>query len=216
MKPNRQWVLVKNRIITDLRSAFGNCPQYFFSEHDIHSVLYGLAQEQLEHQELTTLDGYKTCIVHHEYPTPFRCDMKEYSFRRTSDYERTLRGGLYKRGHYDLVILNPEFVEKNELDIVCGKDYEKVKSILPKLTFKPLIWACEIIYFPIIHVLPQDGVRIVEQDMLKIKETLDFGFAEFGSVHVFTSHQQREALQLQQQTAQLAQKHNVETTFSAV
>jgi len=59
----------------------------------------------------TSRDSYKTNLVHDEYPTPFRCDMRKYDFRVTSDQERTQRGGLYKRGHHDLVISNPEFIK---------------------------------------------------------------------------------------------------------
>lgn len=49
--------------------------------------------------------------------------MQGYEFRRVGEEERTPKGGLYKRGHYDLVILNPDFVKNNTLDIVCGKNY---------------------------------------------------------------------------------------------
>lgn len=158
MKSKSHWNDVKNKVINELRAIFRKYSQYYFSEHDIHSVLYHLTQKQLkQHGETSqiTLDGYKTSLVHHEYPTPFRCDMQGYKFRRASEEERTPKGRLYRRGHYDLVILNPDFIKNNTLDIVCGKTYKKLRSILPRLSIPLLIWACEIIYFPKIKKLPK-------------------------------------------------------------
>ena len=124
MKSENQWNDLKNKIVNELQDVFRKHPQHYFSEHDIHSVLYHLTREQLKQYgetSQTTLDGFETTLAHHEYPTPFRCDMHGYSFRRTGEEERTPKGGLYRRGHYDLVILNPDFVKNNTLDIVCGK-----------------------------------------------------------------------------------------------
>jgi len=217
MKSKSQWNDVKNKIINELQAIFRKYPQQYFSEHDIHSVLYHLTQKQLKHHgatSQTTLGGYNTSLVHHEYPTPFRCDMQGYKFRRAGEEERTPKGGLYKRGHYDLVILNPDFVKNNTLDIVCGKNYKKLWLALPKLSIQLLIWACEIIYFPKIRKLPKNAIRIIEQDTLKIKETINSNFCKIGSVHVFTSHSHKEAAHLEQQTAQLAERQKIETTFT--
>jgi hypothetical protein len=57
--------------------------------------------------------------------------MQRYNFRVTSDKEQTSRGGLYKRGHYDLVIFNPEFIKNHKLDVVCGKNYQKLSQSYP-------------------------------------------------------------------------------------
>lgn len=218
MKPKKsQWHIIKNAVTNKLNTTFRANPHYFFSEHDIHSVLYNLTQEQLQQFGLytqTTLDGFKTTLTHHEYPTPFRCDMQGYKFRRASEEERTPKGGLYKRGHYDLVILNPDFVKNNTLDIVCGKNYKKLQPILPRLSIPLLIWACEIIYFPKIKKLPKNAIKTIEQDALKIKETKNGNFCKIGSVHVFTSHPHRPAAHLEQQTAQLAERQQIEITFT--
>ena len=217
MKSKRHWNEVRNRIINKLQDIFRKYPQQYFSEHDIHSVLYHLTQEQLKQpgeNSQITFDGNKTSLVHHEYPTPFRCDMQGYTFRRAGEEERTPKGGLYKRGHYDLVILNPDFVKNNTLDIVCGKNYKKLRLILPNLSIQLLIWACEIIYFPKIKKLPKNGIKIIEQDTLKIKETINSNFCKIGSVHAFTSHSHKETAQLQQQITQLAEKEQIEITFT--
>lgn len=217
MKSKSHWNDVKNKVINELQAIFRKYPQQYFSEHDIHSVLYHLTQKQLkQHGETsqTTLDGYKTSLVHHEYPTPFRCDMQGYKFRRTGEEERTPKGGLYKRGHYDLVILNPDFVKNNTLNIVCGKNYKKLRLILPRLSIPILIWACEIIYFPRIKKIPKNAIKTIEQDTLKIKETKNCNFCKIGSVHVFTSHPQILAAHLEQQTAQFAERQQIKITFT--
>ena len=218
MDPDSQWSIMRKTVVKKMEATFRECPQCFFSENDIHSVLYRLTKEELEQHrvnpEETTRDGNITSLVHHEYPTPFRCDMQGYKFRRVSEEKRTPKGGLYKRGHYDLVILNPDFVKNNTLDIVCGKIFRKLQSILPKLSVPPLIWACEIIYFPKTKKLPKNAIKIIEQDTLKIKETIDSNFCKIGSVHVFTSHSRKEAAQLEQQTAQLAEREQIKITFT--
>jgi len=218
MNPVNQWSVIKKTVVKKTVATFRECPQCFFSEHDIHSVLYRLVVEELKQHEIkpeeTTLNGYLTSLVHHEYPTPFRCDMQGYNFRRASEEERTPKGGLYKRGHYDLVILNPDFVKNNTLDIVCAKNYKKLQSILPRLSIPLIIWACEIIYFPKIKKIPKNAIKIIKQDTLKIKEAINCNFCKIGSVHVFTSHPHKEAAQLQQQIAQLAEKEQIEITFT--
>ena len=218
MNTESQWNAIEKTVVKKMQATFGECPQCFFSEHDIHSVLYRLATQELKQQrinpEKTTRDGHITSLVHHEYPTPFRCDMQGYKFRRAGEEERTQKGGLYKRGHYDLVILNPDFVKNNTLEVVCGKNYKKIQSILPRLTIQLLIWAYEAVYFPKIRKLPKNAIKTIRQDALKIKETKKHNFCKIGSVHVFTSHPQKEAAQLQQQIAELAEKEQIDITFT--
>jgi hypothetical protein len=218
MNRESHWSVMKKTFVQKMEATFRECPQCFFSEHDIHSVLYHLATEELKHYGInskeTTQNEYITSLVHHEYPTPFRCDMKGYKFRRMGEEKRTQKGGLYKRGHYDLVILNPDFVKNNTIDMVCGKNYKKLRSILANLSIQLLIWASEIIYFPKIKKLPKNAIKIIKQDTLKIKETINSNFCKIGFVHVFTSHPHKEAARLEQQIAQLAEKEQIEITFT--
>jgi len=223
MRFQHQWNDLTKRVIEELQTTFKSCPNCFFSEHDIHSSLCNIIKNELRQLRIetqTTLDKCTTSLVHHEYPTPFRCDMGKYSFRVTSNNERTPRGGLYKRGHYHLVIFNPKFIRKHTLDVVTGKNYQKLRAVLPKLNTEPLIWACEIIHLPRIRRLPQNALKIIEQDTLKVKETLNYKimenktFCKIGSVHVFTSFPKTTAHHLKQETAKIAQKHKVEITFT--
>lgn len=128
----------------------------------------------------------------HAYPTPFRCDMNKYDFRVVSDRDRTPRGRLYRRGHYDLVVLNPDFVRSYDLVTVSGKNYEKFCSVGDEIDATPLLWVCEILFGA--HVeddLPKNWMKLVEQDSKKVIETLKYEvgtgvtFARSGSVLVF-------------------------------
>ena len=210
------WENVKNTIIYRLIETFGQHPHHFFAEHDLHSVLYNIAREELQQKGVLTTktrDRYEMALVHHEYPTPFRCSMKGYSFE--IKYKKP-----YRRGHYDLVILNPEFVENTERDVVYSKDYQRFTSALHNTTMEPLTWACEVVFFPGVKKLPKNALKIIEQDTLKVKETLshmvggNVHFCKMGSVLVFTSHTAEEALELKQQLAKLSQKHELEVTLS--
>jgi len=113
-----------------------------------------------------------------------------------------------------LVILNPDFVKRHSLDIVTGKSYKKLRSILPKLSIHPLIWACEIIYFPKTRRIPQNAIKIIKQDTFKIKETINGSFCRIGSVHVLTCHPREEATQLQYQVAHLVEREFVEVILT--
>jgi len=216
LRLTEDWENTKNTTIKRLIETFSQHPNHFFTEHDIHSVLYNITREALQQNRVLTAktsDRYEIALLHHEYPTPFRCSMKGYSFE--IKYKKP-----YRRGHYDLVILNPEFVENTEREVVYGKDYQRFTSALHNVTAEPLIWACEVIFFPGVKTLPKNALKIIEQDALKVKETLrykvgrDVNFCKMGSVLVFTSHTAEEARELKQQLAKLSQKHKLEVTLA--
>jgi plasmid rolling circle replication initiator protein Rep len=140
--------------------------------------------------------------------------MRAYGFRRVSETEPTEKGGLYKRGHYDLVILNPDFVKNHPLNIVCGKNYKELLSILSKLSITPLIWACEIVYFPKTKQLPKNAIKTIEQDTLKVKETRSLNFCKIGSIHAFTGHPHSITTHLEKQIKGLAEREQAEVTFT--
>lgn len=212
---SRDWSNLTNMIKQRIVETFQTCPHYFFTEHDIHSVLYNITNEELQLSgvfEEKTSDEYQVSMVHHEYPTPFRCDMKGYNFEKKDR-------APYKRGHYDLVVFNPDFVRDNELRVVCGKDYQKLRSAMRKVKVEPLIWACEVIFFPAVKKLPKNAFKIIKQDALKVKETLrhkvgqNINFCKVGSVLVFTSHTSEEASNLKLQITALRKKHELEVTL---
>ena len=98
-------------------NKFREYPHIFFTEMDIHAYLYYcLYNTKLE---VKTRDDIITSCLHKEYPTNFRYDKKSMT-----NY------GLIKegiRGHFDLVILNPEFIEEFDIKNVVNKDIRDVE-----------------------------------------------------------------------------------------
>ena len=209
------WNRMRFSIIERLTESFHQNPYCFFTESDIHSVLYNITKEELQQNEAIyekTIDGHRVSLVHHEYPTPFRCDMKGYGFEIKNEKP-------YKRGHYDLVVLNPEFVKNNALQVVFAKNYQRFSSAMQEVRVEPLIWTCEVIFFPWVERLPTNACKIIEQDGLKVRETLKWkvgrnqSFCMTGSVLVFTSHAAEEVLDLKQSVTDFGDKQNLEAIF---
>jgi hypothetical protein len=182
------------KVLDDLASAFREAPRRFFTEHDLHSHLYNLVEKELESRHelfVESKDGYQVSLVHHEYPTPFRCDMSKTDFKLVGESDRSEKRNLFRRGHYDLVVLNPDFVGKFDAVVVSGKNYKLFCQEKEKIDVSPLLWVCEIVFGS--HVeegLPMNWIGIVTQDAKKIKESLKYkigkaNFAVNGSIMVF-------------------------------
>ena len=201
-------------VLARLDANFKKAPHRFFTEHDIHSHLLWLVEAELGNRGklfVRSCDGHITSLVHLEYPTPFRCDMSKRGFRIVSDEEKTSKGGLYRRGHYDLVILNPEFVRRYDLVIVSGKNYESFCSVRDEIDVTPLLWVCEIVFGA--HVeddLPRNWVKNVTQDALKVIDTLGYKvgkgahFAKSGSVLVFLGVTSEKTKKLEEEIRQFS------------
>jgi len=202
------WVRTKDDIVKRIGEMFHEYPYYFFTERDIHSLLCDIANEELRLcgvEPSKTSDGYEVSFVHHEYPTPFRCDMEGDKFEKKEEPP-------FKRGHYDLVMLNLDFVKNNSLDIVSSKNFETLTTAMENVNVAPLIWACEIVFFPKMNNIPSNADRPINQDSLKVKETLrhkvgseNIGYFKMGSTLVFTSHTAKEASILAQKVEQIRQ-----------
>ena len=209
-------------MIDNLSLIFKNTPQRFFTEYDIHSNLYRIAEDEINKRGISffkTRNGYLTSLVHHEYPTPFRCDMKRYKFRVASEEERTMSKGKYKRGHYDLVVLNPDFVLQNDLVVVTGKNYQLFRKAMENVTTSPLLWVCEVVFFPQLAAIPKNATEIVRQDALKVKATLnhkvsqDVNFCEMGSILVSSSLSQGETVSLRREILKLGKECKLKIFF---
>ena len=101
--------------VQDLNAFFRQNPFIFFRESELHSYLYGL----LTDNDIFRLEtAWGPCsLVHQEYPTPFRCDMGKGDFRVTGD-----DSGL-RRGHYDLVVIDPQWVARSPREALTGAPY---------------------------------------------------------------------------------------------
>ncbi len=115
------------RALNCLEEEFRAEPSLFFTEHDLASRAYQLVQEELGHRKVRGNDGKSHYLVHHEYPTPFKCDMRGTSFTPKPQDSK------YKRGHYDLVVFNPKFLQHQKCNykLAKGQHYAAIKSHLP-------------------------------------------------------------------------------------
>jgi hypothetical protein len=106
------------KCIKSLCEKFLKWPYNFFTESDAHSFLYYYifrSGYKLLKQRYPTKDSsVKTVLAHREYPTSFRY--------RKSNMDLDKKGG---RGHYDLVVLNPDFVANHSIEEVIAKDFKK-------------------------------------------------------------------------------------------
>lgn len=144
------------RCINSLGEKFIKWPYNFFTESDAHSFLYYYifrsADSSLKRRYPTLDNSFKTILVHREYPTVFRYKKKEM--------EISPNGG---RGHYDLAILNPQFVEKHSIDTVIAKDFGKTAIS----EGEHLLAAVE---FKFIHRALDQGTRSeIKKDAKKLK-----------------------------------------------
>ncbi|NIO36291.1 hypothetical protein GTO27_01150 [Candidatus Bathyarchaeota archaeon] len=210
------WNEMKSEIVNRVRTMFHEYPDYFFTGRDILSLLCDISNEELRLKGVeptNTADGYVVNLVHQEYPMPFRCNMKEDGFTKKD-------ARSYRRGYYDLIILNPAFVQTNSLDVVCAKDIEKHEAAIKYTSITPLIWACEVLFFPRVNSFPTDGIPQIRQDALKVKDALNHKidsetlFCKSGSVLVFTSHTAEEAADLSRQIKGLADTLRLEVILS--
>lgn len=108
-----------NKCIQILSEKFRKWPYNFFTESDAHAYLYYSffrygtpALKKLYYAK----DHMKTVLIHREYPTSYRYSQKEL-----------IRYSLEKRegttvGHYDMVVLNPAFVESHKIQQVISKN----------------------------------------------------------------------------------------------
>lgn len=172
--------------ITDM---FTENPYRFFTEHDIHTALALIANDYLEGNEAIlarTKDGRMVSRVHHEYPTPFRCDMNgsnftvisEEEFSRKQENQRRLRA---RRGYIDLAVLDPSYVGSNSYIVVSGKRYASLLSSLRNQRFPALDLAVEVVYHPSLDGKIHEGImrRRVEstiQDYKKLAAIMGFSF----------------------------------------
>jgi len=173
-----------------VEAIFKEHPYRFFTEHDIHSELALIATTLLQKQGnlySKTKDDFVVSRIHHEYPTPFRCDMKDYTFRMVTEEEfnQKRREKLKiraRRGFIDFVVLNSEFISSNKLDTVSGKRYKDVLEDLKNQQHPALDLAVEVVYYPTFDEKPQIGimerkVASTIQDYKKLVELTNFKFS---------------------------------------
>jgi len=141
--------------IKTIINQFHRKPDNFFNEHEFHQYCYHAFYRKKEFsRQYMTNDGKKTNVLHPEYPTLKRFNRSE---------PRVDPKGV--RARYDMVILNPEFIAKNEFKKVRCRDIGKF-DIPREYKSKNIIAAVEFKY--IIHHGDQ-YLHEIEYDHLKLK-----------------------------------------------
>lgn len=94
--------------IEELVKEFKNNPYWFYTEQAIHCCLYHLLVKKEEFRKpYPTADKKKTILLHKEYPT-----IKLYKRKPDKELRDKEKGERGARGHFDIVILDPEDIKK--------------------------------------------------------------------------------------------------------
>jgi hypothetical protein len=108
-----------------LIAEFKQTPCTFFTEADAVVRFHELLSEDpaFSHR-VRTQDNHEISLIHREYPTFFRFDDRDPKERL---------GPPARRGHYDTVILNPDFVTTHPAETVLNRSIRAVRdqSIIP-------------------------------------------------------------------------------------
>jgi len=111
--------------IHTLANEFLQTPYAFFTEADaVSHFQLVLENDPVINRKVESQDKFVTDLVHREYPT----------FFRFSDENPTVRlAPPASRGHYDTVILNPEFIAAHPIEIVTNRNIgaERNEAIRP-------------------------------------------------------------------------------------
>mgnify|MGYP000375833538 CR=1 FL=1 len=111
--------------IHKLADEFAQSPYVFFTEADAVARFHQILDEEptIGHR-VQTRDGFEVSLIHREYPTFFRFSDKN---------PITRLGSPAHRGHYDTVILNPDFVIAHSVAAVTNRDIKAIRdeSITP-------------------------------------------------------------------------------------
>ena len=71
---------------------------------------------------------------------------EQEGFKLVGESDRSEKSNLFRRGHFDLVVLNPDFVRKYDAVIVAGKNYKLFCKVKEEIDVSPILWVCEIVF----------------------------------------------------------------------
>jgi len=114
-EPEHARLATVRKIISHLVGLFRQDPSAFSREAELHSRLSALLASDSSFT-LETQTG-PVPLVHQEYPTPFKCQMGDLRFEVLDDNSRG------KRGHYDVALLNPWWVDKAPLQAIRNDNF---------------------------------------------------------------------------------------------
>jgi len=179
--------------IGTLCREFQSRPNLFYTENDIVCFFYNILRQNLPNPFAKDKKGYEHLLIHGEYPTPFRCDMKGDRFEIKDDDETK-----FKRGHYDIVVLNPDFIRAHSYSIIKAQNYgEYQKQALSDISdYSPIVlYGIEFMFSrdPLKLSKGEDKERGVEgfvakvlQDAKKLTETKKWNEGFIGHTKMLT------------------------------
>jgi hypothetical protein len=158
--------------IQKLSNEFMNDPYAFFTEADavvrFHEILHN---ESSLNKFVSTKDGFKTSVIHREYPTFFRFDKNNPTAHV---------GPPYRRGHYDIVILNLEFVNNHVAATVSNRNIDSIRDE----SLKPIFAVIEFKFHD--YGWAKNRVEGVETVFGKLKQSRKYSFFQY--LVVFTRY----------------------------
>jgi len=113
--------------IHKLVTEFLHEPYRFFTEADAVARFHQILEsDPVINQKVQTKDDIQTSIIHQEYPTFFRFDDANPIARLDASFKAS-------RGHYDIVILNPDFVRAHTAETVKNRNITSIRdeNVLP-------------------------------------------------------------------------------------
>lgn len=155
---------------------FQRHPTHFFTENDIVCHFYHVLANQLGEFLVKDIDGFEHKIVHAEYPTPFRCDMGGTKFILKSENDRTPRGHKFERGHYDIVVLNPDFIRNHSFNVIKAQDLASYQNeVLEKMAGPIVLFGIEFMYQrdPLKYSRGPDNIKTINEFIAKIIQDAD-------------------------------------------
>jgi hypothetical protein len=167
--------------IDQMIETFEGNPELFFTENDIVCYFYNLCAKKLEeHKDIDTKNQRKRTIIHTEYPTPFKCNMRDSEFEIVKD------NSIFRRGHYDVVILNPDFIARFNYNEIKAQNYQNFKNKILNSWYDNQ--TDEVILYGMEFMLSRDPlkssrgnnkykgidnfIKKIEQDAKKLKESM--------------------------------------------
>jgi len=162
---------------------------FFFTEDDIVCYLYHILFSKLNNYTFLDNESKEHCLIHKEYPTPFKCDMKNSNFF-VKNYDEKFR-----RGHYDLVVLNPLFIENFNYNIIKAQNLRLFReNVISKINYPVILYGIEFMFNRDI-IKKSKGIdeelsikkywKSIIQDTKKLKESYDRGFIKRYKTLVF-------------------------------
>lgn len=106
--------------IEKLCADFQEHPSYYFTENDLVCKFYQLFISEIGDYRVKGCDEKYHQIIHMEYPTPFKCSMKG------TDFILMANDSHYRRGHFDIAILNPEIINLLSFEEVRSQKFQLV------------------------------------------------------------------------------------------